>query len=373
MKRFLLIGISLPLLCAEYLTNKSCQECHPDIYDEYRMSWHARGYFNDTLHREVSKKIPRYDCGACHMPAATNQEALTDGSVRPNPIHQTQRDAVACFYCHQIAYVKAAHAHNEITLARQAEGYKPTLYGSLENPDDSDKHAMVHSPIYSRYACTGCHGHKRNAQGVLVFRTANQAGDSQPCIRCHMPYTDGAPEKMNKRARAHHRSHRFAGIHDTSMREKSVAITFENPSDNRLCVTLKNTMGHALIIHPARMKYLALSLIRDNATVWKNFTHTPDEDPEACFEVSFEDSEGKPAAIPYFAAKRGRENNLEANASKTLCYKVPSLHKDDRIVAQLYVVPAKADCAAAAGLGGTGWTEPLLMKETAWTVPKEKP
>jgi hypothetical protein len=355
------------LFSAKYLTNKSCNECHPDIYEEYTSSYHAKTWFNDELHRKVAKKVPVYDCGRCHMPAAKNLKELEAGKTWPREHHKEQKDAVSCFYCHQIAYVKQAHKFNEIQLAKQAEGYKPTLYGSLENPDSSDKHSMVKSPIYDRYACSGCHSHKRNGNDVLIFRAMEEGQDSRECIKCHMPETDGPPEKMNKRSRTKHKGHYFNGIHDETMRAKAVDISIDVKGDT-IEVTLENKMGHPLIIQPARMKYLRLQVIRDGKVIWQNFTKNPREDRQGCFVTDFTDENGKPVAIPYFAKKRGFVNNLKAKEKKTLVYKVPSLQKDDRIVAEMFVVLAKPECAAAAGVTDEKLTKPILMKRVEITV-----
>ena len=353
---------SISLFCADYLTNKSCNECHPDIYDEYQSSYHSKTYFNDELHRKVAQKVPVYDCGRCHMPAAKNLADMEAGKTTPNPIHQEQKDAVSCFYCHQIAYVRKAHRFNEITMAKQAAGYKPTLYGSLDNPDDSDKHAMVKSPIYDKYACMGCHSHKRNGNDVLIFQAMEENQDSKSCIKCHMPYIQGPVEKMNKRSRNRHRSHFFAGIHDAAMREQSVDLDLKMEGDS-LHVTIENRMDHPLIIHPARMKYLKIRVLRNGKTVWQNFEKDPMEDREGTFAVEFQDEKGQPVAIPYYAKKRAFVNNLKAKEKKELVYKLPSLHKNDRIVAEMFVVLAKPSCATAVGIEDEDLTKPILMKK----------
>ena len=356
-----------PLLYADYMTNHSCKECHPDIYEEYQKSWHSRTWFNDELHRKVAQKVPAYDCGRCHMPAAKNLREMSEGKAWPDPKRKEQRDAVSCYYCHQIAYVKEAHRFNEITLARQAENYKPTLYGALENPDTSDKHSMVHSPIYERYACIGCHSHKRNHNDVLIFKATEPGEGSESCIRCHMPETPGAPEKMNKKVRSHHHSHHFAGIHDPTMRSKGVTIALEGEG-NSLTVTLRNEMGHPLIIHPARLKYLRLRIFRDGRVIWQNYEKDPTEDRQGSFYVRFSDARGKEAGIPYYAEKIAFSNNLEKKSEKKLHYKVPTLRKNDRMVAEMFVVLAKPSCANAAGVEDPELTTPLLMKRVEKVV-----
>jgi len=368
MKIFLLIISTIVLLfSADYLTNKSCQECHPDIYDEYQTSYHAKTYFNDELHRKVAQKVSVYDCGHCHMPAAKNLLDMDSGKTMPNPIYKEQKDAISCFYCHQIAYVKKAHKHNINILSKQAGDYKPTLYGSLNNPDDSDKHSSVKSPIYDKYVCMGCHSHKRNSNNVLIFKAINGNMDSKECIKCHMPYIDGPVEKMNKRARMRHRSHYFAGIHNSEMRSKSVKLSVE-AKDNKIIVTIENLMSHPLIIHPSRIKYLKIKLIRNRKIVWKNFQNDPMEDKKGTFVTDFLDEHGRNVTIPAFAKKRGFINNIGPKDKKELIYIVPELQKNDKIVVEMDLMLVKPECAKLLELEDKSLTEPIVMKRVEMII-----
>ncbi len=368
MRNLLIVAIAfcMPLFCAKPMTNSACKECHPDIFEEYRHSWHAKSWHNDLLHRKVAQRVPRYECGRCHMPMAENLVRMNEGLEWPDDRHKGQKEAVACFYCHQIAYVKKAHRYNEIQLARQAQGLKPTLFGTLEDPDSSDKHEMVHSPIYEKYACTGCHGHKRNGYGVLIYQATGRVDGSEACIKCHMPKEPGGVEKMNKKARRWHHSHRFAGIHDWAMRQKSVEIRFKKASNGWIDVVVHNKMGHPLIIHPARMKYLKLSLWRKGRKIWENFKTSPREDAQCCFTIDFLGEHDEPIDIPYFARKRGFVNNIDANGTKILRYKLPPMEKNDRMVAEMFVILAKPSCADAAGIEAKNLRVPILMKRIEW-------
>ncbi|WP_456486112.1 multiheme c-type cytochrome [Hydrogenimonas sp.] len=367
----LLSVLSPLLLYAVYMTNKSCDECHPDIYDEFKSSYHSKNYFNDELHRRVAELASqrKYDCGACHMPAAKNLKAMERGLARPNPIHKRQKEGVSCFYCHEIAFVKEAHKRNKIVLAKQAEGYKPTIFGSLKNPDSSDKHSMVKSPIYKRYACVGCHSHKVNDHNVTIFRAMKKGESSESCIKCHMPLTPGPPEKMNKKARQSHHSHRFEGIHDASMRKKAVDINISaKPGDTTLKIVLVNKMGHPLIIQAARMKYLKIEILRDGKVIWKNFSKSPYEDKKGTFVTEFVDKDGHPVAIPSFAFGYGFVNNLEAKEKRTLVYKVPILKKGDKISVSLMLYLVKPSCWSTLKLKDKSLMEPILMEKKIYEV-----
>ena len=147
MTKIIFLTLFVTLLSASYLTNKSCSECHEEIFQEYQSSYHSKTYFNDELHRKVANLAAsedHYNCATYHMPSAQNQKELANGTAKPNSSKQREKDVISCFYCHQIAYVKKAHLKNKIIPTKQVENYKSTLYGSLKNPDESDKHTMTH-------------------------------------------------------------------------------------------------------------------------------------------------------------------------------------------------------------------------------------
>jgi len=362
-KIILLLSILASLLSAKYLTNKSCKECHEDIYYEYQSSYHSKTYFNDELHRKVANAVSTetYDCGVCHMPAATTLKEMEIGEKQPTKTSVEQTDAISCFYCHQIGYVKQAHKKNMNFTSKNVEGYKPSMFGSLDNPDESDKHEMSKNPLYKQKVCLGCHSHKRNSHDVMIFNAMEDNQDSTECIKCHMPNIDGKVEKMNKRGRTKHRSHTFVGIHNLEMRKDALAISIIT-TNNTIEVTLTNKMPHPLIIQASRLKYLKLNLIRNNEVIWTNFKKSPLEDKQGSFIIEFSDIDGKFVSIPAFAYKRGFVNNLKGKEKRTLKYNVPNVKKGDIIKASMFVILAKPSCSDELNLEDKTLTKPLLMK-----------
>ena len=358
---FLLV-LTLPLAAQKYLDNHSCNECHEKIYEEFQSSMHAKGYFNDTLHRKIADKVSTktYDCARCHMPMADNLKALISGDARPDKNNKTHTDAISCYFCHTIAYVKKSHRFNINTKARQAANYKPTLYGRLDNPDDSDKHSSVNNPIYGQKVCMGCHSHKLNDNNVTIFRAMSEDQDSTGCIKCHMPEVSGGVEKMDKRARGQHASHRFLGIHDEAFRKTGVDINI-SASQKGIDVTLTNKMEHPLIIQPARAKFLKIEVIRDGKTIWQNYKNVPSEDAQGYFAYSFKQN-GQKVIIPAHATE-GHAHNLDAKETKVLHYNTPALQKGDKIVVAFYVQLAKSDCSRVIDLKDENLTQPQLIKK----------
>ena len=372
MIKIIFLILFVTLLSANYRTNKSCSECHQEIFQEYQSSYHSKTYFNDELHRKVANLAAsedHYNCATCHMPSAQNQKELANGTVKPNASKQREKDAISCFYCHQIAYVKKAHIKNKIILTKQIENYKPTLYGSLKNPDESDKHTMTHSPIYDKYICTGCHSHKRNTHDTLIFDAMNGKMDSKECIKCHMPLVAGKVEKMNKKIRTQHHDHSFNGIHSMSMRKKGIALD-TYAKDNKIEVSIQNKMPHSLIIQVARLKYLQLNVKREGKIIWQNYKKSPTEDKQGSFEIDFLGADRKPIVIPAFAYKRGFVNNIKAKETKKLIYNVPKLKKGDVITASMYVILAKPSCWKTLNLQDSHLKTPMLLKSKIYTIEK---
>ncbi len=354
--------IFIIFLNAKYLDNHSCSECHEKIYEEYETSAHSRGYFNNELHRKIANKADsnRYECATCHMPMADNLKDLINGKARPNKNNKTHTDAVSCYFCHTIAYVKKAHNHNINIKARQAKNFKPTIYGLLDNPEDSDKHSSNKNPLYKKIVCIGCHSHKLNDNNITIFRAMSNNQNSVRCIECHMPKVSGGVEKMDKRARGEHASHRFLGIHDKEFRKKGIDIN-ATIKDKILEITLTNKMPHPLIIQPARAKFLKIVIERDNKVIWKNYKKSPSEDKKAYFAYSFK-KDGRKIIIPATATE-GSVHNLNAKESKILIYTIPILKKGDKIVISLYVQFAKSDCTKVINLSNKKLLKPELIKK----------
>jgi len=347
---------------AKYLDNHSCNECHEKIYEEYQTSFHAKSYFTDELHRKIADKVSskKYSCATCHMPMANNLKDLVSGKARPDKRNKTHTDAISCYFCHTIAYVKTAHQFNINIKARQAKGYKPTLYGRLDNPDDSDKHSSVSNPVYAKKVCVGCHSHKLNDNNVTIFHAMAEKQSSIGCIKCHMPEVNGGAEKMDKRTRGHHASHKFLGIHDEAFRKTGVDINI-SVKGKEIVVTLFNRMEHPLIIQPARVKFLKIKVIRDHKAVWQNYVNDPSDDKQGYFSYQFKQN-GRKVVIPAHASS-GKVYNLEAKETKVLKYTVPELEKSDKISVVMYVQLAKNDCTKVIDLKESTLTAAQEMQE----------
>ncbi len=352
------------IIFSSYLSNKSCKECHKDIYNEYQYSYHSKGYFNDILHRKIADNISlkKYDCAICHMPAANDRNDIINGTKRPNKDNLTNSDAISCFFCHEIAYVKKAHKFNLNITVKQKEGLKPTLFGSLKDPDENDKHFSVKSPIYEKYVCSGCHSHKRNKNDLLIYDAMGDKTDSKECIKCHMPYINGGNENMNKRARTKHRSHYFFGIHSNQMRQKAVDIKIKINKKNCIMVTLKNRMPHPLIIQSAREMYMRVELYRDDKLLWSN-----KNDRKSYFMYDYL-KDKKPIVIPYSATSYSFLNNLMGGKQKVYKYYLNNIKKGDKIVVSFYMIIAKKECLRKINLLDSELDKPLLSKKVIYQV-----
>ena len=358
---------------AKYLDNHSCKECHDQIYEEFQSSSHTKSYFNDVLHRKIANKVSttKYGCAVCHMPMADNLAELISGKARPDKNNKTHTDAISCFFCHTIAYVRKSHKFNINTKSKQAKGYKPTLYGRLTKPEDSDKHSSVSNPVYAKNVCKGCHSHKLNENNVTIFRAMDEKQDSLACIECHMPEIAGGAEKLDKRARGRHASHKFLGLGDSAFRATGVDINISIPKGQAgaIMISLYNKMAHPLIIQPARVKYLQVRVLRAGKELWKNYHDNPSEDKAAFFEHSFKGKDGKQIIIPAHATEDLRVNNLQAKETKILHYKTPPLQKGDKIEVTLFAQRAKKACQSVIMIEDAYFTKPLLLKRVETVLP----
>ncbi len=362
------IYATLALSANSYISNKKCKECHETIYDEYKRSAHALSYFSDELHRKVAQASnpKRYSCAPCHMPAVSNISELISGKASPNRNDKRALEGVSCYFCHTIAMVKKAHRYNINIPARQAKGYKPSLFGPYNNPDDSDKHSSLKSPIYIDMVCMGCHSHKINESNVTIFSAMHPTDNSRGCVRCHMPMVPGGAEKRNTRNRSEHHSHRFLGIRDAKFRAKGYRLSVARERGG-IAVSIENRMPHPMIIQPARAKYLKITVIRDGKVIWQNYRKSPSEDKQGYFVYRFFKN-GRAIYFPAHADSK-KVNNLLGKEIRTLHYKIDKLRSGDRVRVGLYARLAKEDCLKVINLRDKHFTEPFKIKELEWVVP----
>ena len=338
-------------LQASYMDSKSCSECHQDIYNEHTKSMHHNSsIFKDMFHKAIVEKASpsKYDCAFCHSPAANNLATLKTGQDKPNPRNVNETDGVSCFYCHQITKVFQAK-HQNINFYNY-KGGKPTFFGNLADADFSDKHESQSNEIYKNSTvCMGCHSHKLNGADVEICNTKSEPNEpTSDCIGCHMPKTNGSPVNVNKRGRNNYTSHNFFGIRDEHFVKQAVELRIQQAKDGFL-VSVKNKMGHPLILQPMRLKYIKIQIKRKGAVIWQNFQNSPLEDKEASFTTTFKNDENIEVLPPQAKAILFK-NNLGANETKNIHYQV-KLQKNDEIRASWHSMIVRPELAKELGLG----------------------
>ncbi|TPW10211.1 MAG: hypothetical protein FD129_1972, partial [bacterium] len=177
------------------LRAESCGRCHVEIYEEWRISTHARAWRDDPQFLEELKKTtatPGRDAGwicmNCHTPLESQLPrlvtALVDGD-RGRPVYvdnpnfdpKLQDDAITCAACH----VK--------------DGVVLGPWGDTKAP-----HPVTKSEeLLSAAVCTQCHEADEALPDVelaCVFDTGTSfaagpwAAEGKTCQDCHMPVID---------------------------------------------------------------------------------------------------------------------------------------------------------------------------------------
>lgn len=351
MKFILFYFLVFTSLYSNYLESKSCAECHQEIYNEHAKSMHHKSSIHkDPFHEAVKNKTTpdKYDCAFCHSPAASNLAALKSGEERPNNRSIEEVDGVSCFYCHQINKVFSAK-HQNINFYGY-KGGKATFFGNLSDADFSDKHNNQTNAIYKNSeVCMGCHSHKYNSFGVEICNSKTTPSEpTSDCIGCHMPKTSGSPVNVNKKGRSEYATHGFLGIRDSDFVKKAVDLELKQTQQG-FALSIKNKMGHPIILQPMRLKYVQITAYRDDKIIWSNFKNSPTEDKDACFTITFKNSDGI-EVLPPQAKDFLFKNNLGANQSKTINYEFP-LKKGDIIIATWKSMISRNELIKELGLG----------------------
>lgn len=222
--------------------DSACAECHSEIYEQWRKSWHAnpinsslkgiRNFIKIGLEKEWKTSLTKAQvlkCLDCHAPVvnfASEKLAIKIGELIVTAFEKKGTPAgdaagkelaklnVGCTACHNI---KAT------TVAQGLRG-KPE-YGAVYgvHGKDSDGHKTIESVELTRSIfCMQCHGIITAPDGEKIQcntlsgsyqDTYSNLGGTQTCQDCHM--------------KAENRGHTFPGGHDLGIVKEGLGLNVE--------------------------------------------------------------------------------------------------------------------------------------------------
>ena len=326
----LFLALSLALFANnavhEFAPSKECASCHPKIYEEYYGSMHANSTPDkDVIHKAVwdkhphNTKLEQYSCGKCHSPAANDlDKMLTKGEkALPDVKNETHQEAVSCAYCHRIESIEKHEQSNTNIISKDKKSY----YGSTRSSLESPYHKIItkeNEHFANGNVCIGCHSHNVNKSGLNLCSTnVNDQMSGANCVSCHMPKVEGSFSSIIETKQ--HAFHGFAGAHyNSDMLSKYVNISITRNIDNFI-VNIDNRSSHALLLHPARMAVLKISVSRD--------AKTTELEKEIFVRVIGKDGE---PAMPWMADSVIKDTMIQANEKRAVKREF-KLQKGDKV------------------------------------------
>ncbi len=355
--------------------SKSCQECHPIIYEEWENSMHHKaglqgdhvfntlwGIFGRAMKKNMGKEI--YFCALCHTPSAMNLKALVSGMDMPDPNSLPEKEGISCHFCHSITGVKNTPVAPIYTVSVS------DTYRGVHRGVEPDEHKVVYSPIHTTATvCSGCHGYLRlNDVSVCNLQTEEWSG-KENCLGCHMPISNGPPAEGSYRTT--HFSHLFSGSHFQAMLERAASMDLKvrfYDKNYRVTIKIYNQNAHKLpSTQPFRMVVLSVKAFDKNGkVVWQNFAKSPKEDKGALFIKLF--GKGDKVGVPTWEADRiALDTRIGPREEVLREYLIPANLKPAKIVANLiyYLVPP--NMIKKFGLKADGYVDQphLLVSKTA--------
>jgi mono/diheme cytochrome c family protein len=346
---------------------KICQNCHKEIYQQWKGSMHAQSTaLSDPIHATFYKKVVgspieegvkhkasgKYPiCLQCHAPNAAIDKT-TKLDAKP-----AYSEGVNCVACHTLKGFKGTtgqdgkmllglKAYERSETLQGPQGFNQELakltsagdpFGGMSDEDDSKPNPHTQGAVEldgkqipalpmdgnpglmkTNAACMGCHDKRNNPHGVPLCQTGNEyAGSNVNCQSCHMPIAGGMAD------------HGMKGGHGDAMLKRSVVFTIDaKPAGATLKTTvrLKNMQPHSLPTGaPFRNIYMKLSAYDDSGNlVWENADgHPGGKDPKAYLAYRLADEKGDPA-MPPVATQLGLDSRLKPHEERLLSYEIPA-------------------------------------------------
>jgi len=305
----------LPIVVLSLDVN-SCQNCHKQIYNEFKSSLHAHSA-NDklftTLYKKYLRKSKLDNCKECHKPNGYN--------------------SVNCLACHKIKDIKKGEFFNKniyekneklIYSANIKKKDKIVKYhttsgflGLFKKTQGSPYHDIDYRNkiYYDAKVCMGCHFKNVNKKGFRVCKVELKSSKDN-CLKCHMSKIGGSVNSLYKNKT--HLAHKFYGINDFKELSKYVKIDFKK-IDGGFKISVKNLAPHPLFTHPLREAILKVSVISNNKEI--NLK-------EQRF-IKILGNNNKPS-MPWDATQVLKDSMLKENERRDFIYKT-DLNKNDLV------------------------------------------
>jgi hypothetical protein len=200
-----------------------CGSCHPQHYDQWRRSFHARSLTSDDFVRTFSQYLKSIGeqaressqspmaCLSCHAPLLKHASAETVRQVVDSVLaRETEKIAgfeVSCVACHGAA--------NRI------------FSGPIEKPQDNPFHLSKFSAAYKEASfCADCHTWTSStipcSNVYSDWKISRAAKRGATCQSCHMAERNGSAAAAGPQRKIH--DHVFPGGRSAAMRQKAVAL-----------------------------------------------------------------------------------------------------------------------------------------------------
>ena len=223
-----------------------CGSCHPQHYDQWRHSSHARSLTSDDFVRTFSQYLKSIGeqaqedpqsamaCLSCHAPllkyAGPEIVRQVAGSVLARETEKLAGFEVGCVACH-------------VTANR-------VFSGPIEKPQENPFHVSKFSPSHKEASfCADCHtwtSSKIFCSNVYTdWKISRAAKRGVTCQSCHMAETAGSAAAGGPQRKIH--DHVFPGGRSAAMLQKAVALGLKaNFRKDRLEVTatIRNLTPH---------------------------------------------------------------------------------------------------------------------------------
>ncbi|MDJ0523327.1 MAG: multiheme c-type cytochrome [Planctomycetota bacterium] len=230
-----------------FTTAKQCGQCHREIYEEWKASYHGRA-MSDPLFRELSAEVNKEECIRCHAPV-TLREA---GFETPIARSDLREDAISCLTCHDTGDGMAGPSQGLTGACRP-----------VYDPQQSDVVKM----------CFVCHNQHDTGNEWLRGPYSPEAPeprvrDVKTCLDCHMPEVErsivpGGPVRKVRR-------HTWYGGHSITMLRKAAEIDVVSEAlpdgGHRFRVFVTNVgAGHMMPTDARHRSFDTYVLVRDAA------------------------------------------------------------------------------------------------------------